>query len=504
MENPLWTLASKAASVMACLLLVAGATLVGAVYLDLSTGSFTALVATVAAAVVAVFALVASQFDIARLARRQQQAVEAANLLSQGVLLDTAGEGELLASLQTVSDYLKERAKLAREVAEGRPRDHFTPLSDSDELGAAMQELIASLKNSVETQDARTRLHDSVVKLLDDVSGIAEGDLTVHAEVGAELTGAVADAFNSMTENLRRLIRQVKQITKQVGASTSSISETTEQLARGSVAQASQIARTTAAMTKMAVQIQEVSRNAEQSTKVASDSLNKARSGTAAAADNINAMRCVRKQVQETSKRVKRLGERSQEIGQIVALIDELSDRTSLLALNASLQAASAGEAGAAFASVAEEVERLAERSNKLTRQISSLTQTINIETKDVVASMEDTIREVVIGSALADKAGQSLVAIETTSTKLADLLRSISDSSKYQAKSAEDISGAMDNILEVTGIVETGSRRAAESVRSLVGLAESLQSSVSPFKLPIESMPPGNGTSTSDSAFVN
>lgn len=493
MENPIWSLASKAASVMACFLLVAGTVLVSAAYFDLTESKLAGFATAVVASVVAVFALVASQFENARLVRRQKAAVEAASFLSQGVLLDEDSDCELLNALQTVSDYIREKAKLTNEIAEGTPHENFAPLSDADELGRAMQNLIASLGHSVRTQESRDRLHDSVVKLLDEVSGISEGDLTVHAEVGAEITGAIADAFNSMTENLRRLIRQVKDITKQVGASTGSINDTTEQLARGSVVQASQITRTTAAIAKMAAQIQEVSANAEVSSKVASDSLTKARTGTKAAADNINAMRCVRKQVQETSKRVKRLGERSQEIGQIVALIDELSDRTSLLALNASLQASAAGEAGAAFASVAEEVERLAERSNRLTRQISTMTQTINLETKDVVASMEDTIREVVIGSALADKAGQALFGIETTSIKLADLLRSISDSSKYQARSAEDISNAMESISEVTEIVESGSRRAAESVRSLVRLSEELQHSVSPFKLPAETIPPQN-----------
>ncbi|MGD9562725.1 MAG: methyl-accepting chemotaxis protein [Pyrinomonadaceae bacterium] len=491
MENPIWNLASKAASIMACFLLVAGGVLISAAYFKLVENEFVAVATIVTAVVAALFALVSSQFENVRLMRRQTAAVEAANSLSQGVLLEEESDCELMTALRTVSDYLRDRARLTSELADGKTHENFTPLSDGDALGRSLQALIANIGNSARTNEARERLHDSMVKLLDDVSGVAEGDLTVHAEVGSEITGAVADAFNAMTENLRRLIRQVKDITRQVGASTSSINDTTEQLARGSLVQASQIARTTGAIAKMAAQIQEVSANAEVSSKVASESLKRARTGTKAASDNINAMRCVRKQVQETSKRVKRLGERSQEIGQIVALIDELSDRTTLLALNASLQAASAGEAGAAFASVAEEVERLAERSNRLTQQISTLTQTINIETKDVVASMDDTIREVVIGSALADKAGQALFGIETTSIKLADLLRSISDSSRYQAKSAEDISNAMESISEVTEVVENSSRRAAESVRSLVRLSEELQDSVVPFKLPADQIAP-------------
>ncbi len=472
---------------MACFLLVAGAFLIGAAYAGLTQSDLPGVVTICLAAAVAIFALAASHLENEKLRRQSKAAAEAANLLSQGKLIDGDQEGEMLDALRSVSDYLREKSVLTKYIADGKLNENFAPLSDSDELGKSIQNMVHYLRQSVQTQESRDRLHDSVVKLLDEVSDVSSGDLTVQADVGPEITGAIADAFNSMTENLRSLIKQVKDITNQVGASAGSINDTTEQLARGSFVQAAQITRTTAAIAKMATQIQEVSENAEMSSKVASESLNKARSGTKAAADNINAMRCVRKQVQETAKRVKRLGERSQEIGQIVALIDDLSDRTSLLALNASLQASAAGEAGIAFAAVAEEVERLAERSNRLTRQISTLTQTINAETKEVVASMEDTIHEVVIGSTLADKAGQALFGIETTSIKLADLLRSITDSAKYQAKSSEDIANAMSSISEVTEIVESGSKRAAESVKSLVRLSDELQGSVSPFKLPAD-----------------
>jgi twitching motility protein PilJ len=196
-------------------------------------------------------------------------------------------------------------------------------------------------------------------------------------------------------------------------------------------------------------------------------------------------MNSIRRQVQETAKRIKKLGERSQEISLIVGLLDDLSDRTSLLALNASLQSSAAGEAGAGFAVVAEEVERLAERSNRLTQQIAQLAQTIQSETKDVVGSMQETIHEVVVGSTLADKAGQALIEIEQVSQRLAELLQSISESAKQQAKSSEDISSAMENISKVTELVQTGTKRAADSVKMLVELSEELRVSVAPFKLP-------------------
>ncbi len=487
MENPIWNLIVKAASAIACLMLVIGIFLILASYAGMIANTMAGDVTIIFAFFIAIVALITANLENTKLKRERGRALEVTHEMSQGVPFDGNEGGALLESLRSVSEYMETMSGLADRVGEGNLLENISPISDSDQLGRSMQAMVENLREVVQTQESRERLHNSVIKLLEEVSDVSAGDLTVHAEVSPEITGAIADAFNSMTQNLRTLIKQVKDITHQVGTSAGSINETTEQLARGSFIQASQITRTTAAIASMAAQIQEVSENAERSTKVAVESLGNARSGTKAASDNINAMKCVRRQVQETAKRVKRLGERSQEIGQIVGLIDDLSDRTSLLALNASLQASAAGPAGAAFAAVAEEVERLAERSNRLTRQISTLTQTINAETKEVVASMEDTIHEVVLGSTLADKAGQSLFGIEKVSIKLADLLHSISDSAKYQAKSAEDISNSMSSISEVTDLVQRGSKRAAESVKSLVQLSTELRSSVSPFKLPAE-----------------
>jgi len=502
MENPIWNLVVKAASAIALCMLVAGTVLVLGYYAGMLENELAGKLTIFCAGLILAFALVVANLENSKLKRQQKSAVEAAYDLSQGKLFESKADTELLDSLSTISAYLKAKSALANRIARGDLFENVAALSDSDMLGQSMQNMVERLRESVQTQETRDRLHNSVMKLLDEVSDVSAGDLTVHADVGPEITGAIADAFNSMTQNLRSLIKQVKDITQQVGTSAGSINETTEQLARGSFVQASQISRTTAAIANMAAQIQEVSENAELSTKVAAESLRNARSGTKAATDNINAMKCVRNQVQETAKRVKRLGERSQEIGQIVGLIDDLSDRTSLLALNASLQASAAGPAGIAFATVAEEVERLAERSSRLTRQISTLTQTINLETKDVVASMEDTIHEVVIGSSLADKAGQSLFGIEKVSIKLAELLGSISESAKYQAKSSEDISNSMSSISEVTELVQSGSKRAAESVKTLVQLSGELRSSVAPFKLPAEMNTLPNPTDRS--LFVN
>jgi twitching motility protein PilJ len=485
-KNLLFGLLGKLSSMLAVILLGLGTALAAASYFGWTENKLAGLVTMLFAAVTAAFALAAVNLTNLKLGRRLEAATEIAHQLSNGEIIeDDPDEDDLVFALKQISEYLREKAALAEALAQGDFSLIVSPRTDADALGLAFREMIEKLRVSVQTQDERERLEKSIKRLLDEVSEVAAGDLTVHAEVSSGMTGAIAGAFNSMTKELRSLIKQVKDVTFQVSSSAVAINDTTEQLERGSEAQASQVSRTTQAIAQMALQIQEVSANAALSAQVAADSLGNARYGTQAVQDNINAMNSIRKQVQETAKRIKKLGERSQEISQIVGLIDDLSDRTSLLALNASLQASAAGEAGKGFALVAEEVERLADRSTRLTQQIGQLTQTIQTETKDVVASMEETIHEVVVGSTLADRAGQTLVEIEQVSTRLAELIRSISESAKRQAVSSDDISKAMTNISKVTELVQTGAKRAADSVKMLVRLSDELHGSVAPFKLP-------------------
>lgn len=501
MQNPLWNLILKLSSAAAALFLLCAGALLFAASFGLTQNHTAGLSTLVFAVVISLFSLIAVNLSHAHLQRQLELADDAAHRLSLGQLLGDADASQVMSSFMDISVYLAERASHVMKIETGELGVNVALRSDSDVLGMALQDMTEKLREVVGTEATRDSLQRSILKLLDEVSEVSAGDLTVQAEMGPEITGEIAGAFNSMTRNLRTLIKQVKDVTVQIGSSANAISDTTEQLAHGSVVQASQINRTTAAISAMAAEIQEVSNNASLSAIVAAESLNSARSGNKAARENIEAMNCVRKQVQETAKRIKKLGERSQEIGQIVALIDDLSDRTGLLALNASLQASAAGESGNGFAVVAEEVERLAERSNRLTQQISALTQTINTETKEVVASMEETIHEVVVGSTLADKAGRSLIEIENVSSRLSDILHSISDSAKVQAKSSEDISSAMENISEVTELVQNGSRRATESVRLLVQLSGDLRNSVAPFKLPADMNSHG---ASQLSSFVN
>ncbi len=485
--NPLWNLLIKFFSFLAIIFLFLGAGFNCAAYFNATNNSLAGVLTVCFAVGLGVFSLVAANFSNIKLNSELETATDAANQLAQGGVFEDESENtsELLIALKEVSDYRMEKAMIANRIADGDLSVNIPLRSEADVIGSAFQNMIEKLRLMVQTQDERDSLQKSIMKLLGEVSEVAAGDLTVQAEVTSEITGAIAESFNSMTKELRSLIKQVKDVTFQVSTSANAINDTTEQLVRGSEAQTSQISRTTASISNMAMQIQEVSGNASLSAQVASDALNNARYGTQAVQDNINAMNSIRKQVKETAKRIKKLGERSQEISQIVGLIDDLSDRTSLLALNASLQASAAGDAGIGFAVVAEEIERLAERSNRLTQQIATLTQTIQTETKDVVASMEETIHEVVVGSTLADKAGIALVEIEQVSTRLAELIQSISESAKQQATSSEDISNAMSNISKVTELVQTGANRAADSVKMLVQLSDELRVSVAPFKLP-------------------
>lgn len=367
--------------------------------------------------------------------------------------------------------------------------DARSEVFSADELGfmaSSLNDMLDRNLSLIQSQDERDSIQNAIMKLLDDVSDVAKGDLTVEAEITEDVTGAIADSFNHMIYQLRQIVMDVQEATLQVSASANEIQSTAEQLVEGSSTQAEQIVDSSAALDEMAVSIQQVSENASLSATVAEQALVNAKQGATAVQNTIQGMHRIRSQVQETSKRIKRLGERSQEISEIVQLIGDIADRTSILALNASIQAARAGEAGRSFAVVAEEVERLAERSTDATKQIASLVNTIQSETNEAVMAMEESTHEVVQGSQVADKAGQALGEIEGVSSRLAELIQSISLAATQQARGSDSLSKAMSEISEVTQQTATGTRQAAGSISSLASLADELRSSVSTFKLPM------------------
>lgn len=368
----------------------------------------------------------------------------------------------------------------------------FTARSEvrsEDELGkmaVSVNGMVEELGNLLmQTQQENEQMQSSVVKLLDEVSGVAEGDLTAQAEVSADMTGAIADSFNFMIEQLRNIIYDVQSATLQVSSSANEVQATTEYLAQGSETQAAQIIDTSAAIDEMSVSIQQVSENAALSADVGEQATRRAQRGTKAVQDTIQGMSRIQTQVRETAKRIDRLERSSAEIGKIVQLIGDIADRTSILALNASIQAAAAGDAGRGFAVVAEEVERLAERSTEATRQIATLTRTIQSETAEATASMEAATDEVVNGTKLAEEAGESLEAIEAVSNRLSELIQSISLAASQQARGSETIARSMNDIAGVTQQTASGTKQAAVSISALAVLADNLRGSVSMFKLP-------------------
>lgn len=357
-----------------------------------------------------------------------------------------------------------------------------------DELGLVAVSLNAMCDNTlslIQSREERDQIEASVNKLKAEVALIANGDLTSKVEVEENITGGIAESVNDMIDQLRGLVANVQNATMQVSASANQIQTTTEHLVSGSESQSSQIFETTNAVEDMATSIQQVTENTITSEGVATKARESAAKGALAVKNTIQGMERIRDQVQDSAKRIKRLGETSQEVGEIVQLIGDIADRTSILALNASIQAAIAGEAGQGFAVVAEEVERLAERANEATKQIATLIKAIKNDTSEAIAAMEESTKEVVNGTTLAADAGKALEEIDGVSTQLAELISSIAMSSKQQARGAESVSKAMTGIAEVTQQTAAGTKQAAVSVNSMAKLADELYGSVSRFKLP-------------------
>lgn len=334
-------------------------------------------------------------------------------------------------------------------------------------------------------QEQNERNQQAILRLLDEMASLADGDLTVNATVSEDITGAIADSVNYAIEALRSLVETINDASVGVASAAQEAQATAMHLAEASEHQAIQITNASAAINEIAVSIDEVSKNSLESADVAQRSVLIAHNGAEVVRDTIKGMNDIRAQIQDTSKRIKRLGESSQEIGNIVELINEIAEQTNILALNAAIQAASSGEAGRGFAVVADEVQQLAERASGSTRQIESIVKTIQTDTNEAVKSMEETTAEVVGGAKKAEDAGEALVEIETVSNDLAELIQNISEAARQQSVAATNISGTMNVIQEITTQTSAGTQQTAESIGNLVELASELRKSVEDFKLP-------------------
>jgi len=362
-----------------------------------------------------------------------------------------------------------------------------TPVVSQDELGTMASSLNAVLDNTlslIQSSEERDAMQSSVMKLLTEISELAEGDLTKRAEVTEDFTGAIADSFNDMAEQIGGVVRNVKNVTHQVSATSREVSESTEKLAETSEMQAVQVSDAIAAISEMAASIQQVAENAGECTRVSEESTQHAKKGAEAVQDTNSAMESIREHVQETARAIKRLGESSQEIGNIVQLINDIADRTSILALNASIQAAMAGDAGRGFAVVAEEVQRLAERSTNSTKQIDTLIKNIQGEIAEAGTSMEESIQRVVEGSKLADGTHDKLQEIENVALRLGDIVQSISMASKQQARASENIANTMEEVGEISSQTSAASRQTAIAMKSLSQMSDQLNNSVAVFRV--------------------
>jgi twitching motility protein PilJ len=324
----------------------------------------------------------------------------------------------------------------------------------------------------------------AILRLMNELQLVAEGDLTQQATVTEDITGAIADSVNFTVEELRTLVAQVQGAVLRVSETTNEVESTSTELLAASDEQLREIRETGESVLQMAGRINEVSAQAQHSAEVARQSLAAADSGLAAVQNAIGGMNTIREQIQETSKRIKRLGESSQEIGEITELISDITEQTNVLALNAAIQAASAGEAGRGFSVVAEEVQRLAERSADATREIAALVRTIQTDTQDAVAAMERSTQGVVEGARLSDAAGSALGDIDRVSRRLAELIEQISAQALREAESANVVVANIQHIFAVTEQTGEGTRSTSQLVRELAKTAEELQQQVARFKI--------------------
>ena len=359
-----------------------------------------------------------------------------------------------------------------------------------------VRDLAQTQQLAVDTQRRESeRNQQAILRLLDELSSLADGDLTVQATVTEDITGAIADSINYAVDALRGLVTTINSSAISLDGAARQTQALAQHLAKASGAQSKQIAAATETAGHVASATEEVSGNAERAADVARHSVDVAHKGGEAVRRTIDGMNAIRETIQDTSKRIKRLGESSQEIGNIVELINDIAEQTNILALNASIQASMAGEAGRGFAVVADEVQRLAERAATATKQIEVLVRTIQTDTNEAVVSMERSTTDVVGGALLAENAGAALEEIEQVSNQIASLVQNISASSRQQSGAVQDIARNMQVLKEISAQTADSTSATSVAIAKLAELSAGLRKSAAGFRLPGALAPGAAGT---------
>lgn len=426
---------------------------------------------------------------------RFQPLVEATQAIS--------ADAEALANMQlasgqvkgAASDVIATSASLEQRLIDTRVRQVILPIVVYAAGVLALLLMIAyvavsvlNVRNRIQFADDRdARQQQAILGLLDEITNLADGDLTVDVTVTEDFTGAIADSINYTVQNMRNLVGTINTTSVEIAAAASSTQQTALRMTEASERQAREVTAVTNTIAATSQSMQQVSARADQLAQQAQQSVDVAHNGAMTVGRTIQGMAALREQIQDTSKRIKRLGESSQEIGNIIEFINDIAEQTNTLALNASIQAAMAGEAGRGFAVVADEVQRLAERAANATRQIENLVKTIQADTNEAIISMERSTQNVVTGAKSAEEAGQSLTRVETSSQELARLITEISASARNQSAAATKIAGTMQVIRDIAVQTSGSAGQTAQAVGELNTLSEKLRESVSGFKLPDE-----------------
>jgi methyl-accepting chemotaxis protein len=385
----------------------------------------------------------------------------------------------VLIPVKRVSDF-------AERFAQGDYRTRAT-VDSADDFGFIAEQLNRAAESSsraIFNQEAQENLQKSVTEFLTIVSQIARGDLTLRGRVSNDALGNVVDSVNYMLDNFAKVLERVRKAAIDVQSSANEILIASEEMSTGAIQQDQEITNTSSAVEQLTVSMKQVSNNAEASAEAARRALDAAEQGNRSVRDTLEGMQRIRSSVQATAKRIKALGDRSLEISEIVNVINDITEQTNLLALNAAIEAARAGEAGRGFAVVADEVRKLAEHSRAATKDIAALIKAIQAETNDAVIVMEEGTKEVEIGAKLADQAGRALDAISSVVRQSAELVQEISLASKQQVRGTEGVANAMQIISNITRQTSQGARQTSRTVEQLVHMSEQLNEALSQFRV--------------------